>query len=193
MAAEDQKTLEEEPAPLEEIEIPAPPPIVFRCPLMELDSNIARKFELPAKSKIVIIENITIKPANGIHLEVEEAADATEKLEDTLADVNGADSLAAAAEESELLISTADPEADTIQKDELPEKTADLTQTPEAETSQVEEKVEPKDMPQAPVTARFCAESLSSDSEDDVMVLDDTNADDSDSDVQAVVPAEGKL
>ncbi|KAH8254057.1 hypothetical protein KR032_008272 [Drosophila birchii] len=161
-------------------------PIVFRCPLMELDSNTKRTFDLPANllSKIVIIENIEIMPANGIHVELAPAEETVE----TTAHVIEAEPLVADEEASE----NVEPKAD-----EEPEETGqtDQANATEAETTQIEEKVEPKDISQSPVAppapSRFCAESLSSDSDDDdVMVLDDTNVDDSDSDVQAVAPTE---
>ncbi|KAH8376236.1 hypothetical protein KR200_008001 [Drosophila serrata] len=190
VSAEDQQILGEEPAP--QNEVPARQPIVFRCPLMELDSNTTRTFELPAKkNNVVIIENIEIKPANGIHLEPV----ATNKPEEeTAADVIEAEPMVADEEASELL--EEQPKADSNQQQDMePEETGNLTNATEAETSQIEEKVEPQGFPQgfvnAPAPARFCAESLSSDSDDDdVMVLDDTNVDDSDSDVQAVAPTE---
>ncbi|KAH8290500.1 hypothetical protein KR054_003648 [Drosophila jambulina] len=178
---EDSAIPEEETA--SQTEISARQPIVFRCPLMELDSNTKRTFELPVKKKkIVIIENIEIKAANGFHLEPV----ATKQPEETAAE---AEPLEAGEEASEL--SKAEPKADS----EEPKETGDnLTNATEAETSQAEEKFEPKDMVQPsvepPPPVRICAESLSSDSDDDVMVLDDTNADDSDSDVQAVAPTE---
>ncbi|XP_017027200.1 coilin [Drosophila kikkawai] len=189
-AAEDHKTLEEEPAP--QNEVLAPPPIVFRCPLMELDSNTARTFELPAKkNNVVIIENIEIKAPNGFHLEPV----ATKKPEATTADVDIEGEPQLADEEASELLK-AEPKADSNHKqDEEPEETVDVTNVTKAETPEIEEKVEPKDiLPSSvvpPPPARFCAQSLSSDSDDDdVMVLDDTNADDSDSDVQAVAPTE---
>ncbi|KAH8284712.1 hypothetical protein KR018_012040, partial [Drosophila ironensis] len=43
------------------------PEALFRCPLMEMDSNMPRIFQLPRKSnKIEILEDITIKPPNNI-------------------------------------------------------------------------------------------------------------------------------
>ncbi|KAH8234159.1 hypothetical protein KR038_002645 [Drosophila bunnanda] len=189
VAEEDHEIFEEEPEP--QNEVPVRQPIVFRCPLMELDSNTTRTFELPAKNNnVVIIENIEIKAANGIHLEPV----ASKKSEEKAPDVIEAEPLVANEEASELL--QEEPKEDSIhEQDKEPEQTINLTNAIEAETSQIEEKVEPQDIPQcsvaAPAPARMCAESLSSDSDDDdVMVLDDTNVDDSDSDVQAVAPTE---
>ncbi|XP_016970175.2 coilin [Drosophila rhopaloa] len=42
------------------------PSISFRCPLLDLDSNIARTFEIPRREpKVQILETIILKPING--------------------------------------------------------------------------------------------------------------------------------
>nr|XP_044251850.1 coilin [Drosophila takahashii] len=233
------------------------PSISFRCPLLELDSNVARSFEIPKKiNEVKILEHIVITPisnrytprkdkdiakpvaVNGkksstLMLEPESTQEVNvpEKLRETSLPVQAEaslleDSVAEATlpeDKTETTLQEDIAEAETTRPEEIaeaePSFPGDSTETEpilmklnqfyqmkqmkwiqvfqqthpkaenplaEAEISEIKNEVESDDRKLPPV--RICAENVISDSDDDVMVVDDSNMDesDSDSDVEAV-------
>lgn len=137
--------------------------ISFRCPLLELDPNNVRVFKLPRKSvPIEIIENIVIPAPQSA---------TTSSQEDVSQSVNekpGQENAAQAAISSSRPASPAPPNKSLSLTKESP-----LKDKPSFELPSIAE------------------QSVDLDSDDDVMVLDDTNPEDSDSDVQTVPLKDG--
>lgn len=139
--------------------------VSFRCPLLELDSNNVRVFKLPRKAvPVEIIENIVIPAPQS----------ATTSQKDVLQIVN----------ENEKSSQENVPLAD------IP-SSRPLTPTPPNKSLNVT-KESPQLKDKSSMELQSIAEqSFDLDSDDDVMVLDDTNPDDSDSDVQTVPLKDG--
>ncbi|XP_017061327.1 coilin [Drosophila ficusphila] len=258
-------------------EAPIRPSILFRCPLSELDSNIARTFKLPIKkTQVEIIENIILRPLNGnlaaqkepkkneakplpVQEEVKNLAvngnessnellkpespqevevpreaiqaspkgkeDNTESKEITFAETTEkiieaeitypedpfrADTTLPKDTTKTEAIPPGDSTGTATEPDDsaeteliLPDNTintalglsAHTTKTEaalpdEADSSLIKTEEESKDIQIPP--ARICTDNFISDSDDDVMLVDDTNIDDSDSDVEAVPDSKEK-
>ncbi|XP_017865937.1 PREDICTED: coilin [Drosophila arizonae] len=135
------------------------PEVEFRSQLMELDMNSVRVFRLSRKHKdIQIIEEIVI-PAK--------APAAEPKMDETQLEPSVETSIAV------VTPIKADLEHTTMTPKSLPQLSLEISQQEQESAN----KMQAKELTQS---------LLDSDSDDDVMVLDDTNVDDSDSDVQAV-------
>ncbi|BFG03863.1 coilin-like [Drosophila madeirensis] len=126
--------------------VPEPPPISFRCPLMELDPNKVRTYQVSFKAK-------TAQNGPGKSLATPEPA----------------------RQEPASPLSVLD-EISTIEE---AEEDADAKAAVEALPPSVDDKMLPQ---------RVSAETINCDSDDDVMVLDDTSVD-SDVEVSQIVPA----
>ncbi|SPP75234.1 coilin isoform X1 [Drosophila guanche] len=136
--------------------VPEPPPISFRCPLMELDLNKVRTHQISFKAKTA--QNVPGKS-------VTEQTDSNEHIKVATPE--------AARQEPAAPLSVFD-EISTIDEAE---------EDPEAEVKALALSVDDKMLPR-----RVSGDTINCDSDDDVMVLDDSSVD-SDVEVSQIVPA----
>ncbi|KAH8394645.1 hypothetical protein KR222_000862 [Zaprionus bogoriensis] len=157
---------ETEPRELSTTEAKQPSPKVtveFRCLLLGLEPNVVRSFKLPRKAvPIEILENVVVIPAaNG-------------KLPETKTET----------------VATTDAEVSAIE--DVPRATTPpppaVSPTPKKSRIEAKEATLLDDKEASAAAPSLTEQSFDVDSEDDVVVLDDTNLDDSDSDVQSVPP-----
>ncbi|EDW61592.2 coilin [Drosophila virilis] len=166
---------ENEPADITAVEAsyrvePVVQEVEFRSLLMELDCNAGRVLKLPRKSEpIKIIEEIVI-PATKLSMALV-APKAIEQVE---------------FEPLEPAISAEIVEADEVEQEEIVQAETKPATPPQLSPERAQIKQDSPELQDNSIAEEPTQSLLDSDSEDDVMVLDDTNVDDSDSDVQPV-------
>lgn len=166
---------ENEPADITAVETsyrvePVVQEVEFRSLLMELDCNAGRVLKLPRKSEpIKIIEEIVI-PATKLSV----ALAAPKEIEQVVF------------EPLEPAISAEIVEAAEVEQEEVVQEETKPATPPQLGPESAQIKQDSPELQDNSIAEEPTQSLLDSDSEDDVMVLDDTNIDDSDSDVQPV-------
>ncbi|XP_064543072.1 coilin [Drosophila montana] len=144
--------------------------VEFRSLLMELDCNSGRVLKLPRKSEpIKIIEEIVI-PATKLSMAL---AAPKENVQLEL-------------EPLEAVISAEVVEGGEVEQEEVEQEETKPATPPQLSPERSQEEQDGPELQDNSIAEEPTQSLLDSDSEDDVMVLDDTNIDDSDSDVQPV-------